>query len=609
MNKIELLAPAKDAEGGIAAINCGADAVYIGASKFGARESAGNELEDIATLVEHAHKYWAKVYVTVNTLLRDSEIPEALELIARLYDLGVDGLIIQDTGLLECDLPPIPIIASTQMFINTPEKAAFIEKLGVKRAILPRELDLKQIDAIHKSTNMELEFFVHGSICVCYSGQCYLSYGLGGRSGNRGQCAQPCRKLYSLFDANGKALVRNRHLLSLKDLNLSDHLSEMMDAGISSFKIEGRLKDKAYVSNVVAYYRTKLDEILAERELQKSSSGTSVLDFTPNPEKTFNRRFTTHFLNGRTEKVGSIETPKMIGERIGEVLFYGKYEFTVDTKVPMHPGDGICWFDAKGELHGTVINAVRGTTLVPDKPEGIVKGVIIFRNHDHDFTGALTKSRAHRDISISLKLTETPEGLALTAVDEDGNSAEVQIACEKVPAQKPEQALENIRKQIQKTGGTIFTCANAEIEMAEVRFLPMSLLNSLRRDTLDKLVAVREENRPRYSGEIVKNDTPYPEEQLYFRGNVLNHQAEAFYRRHGVTKIEPAAESGLDLHGRKVMTMRYCIKHQLDLCPRQGSKLRPAEPLSLIDESGNKLDLRFDCAKCEMEVHLAKRNP
>jgi putative protease len=597
--QIELLAPAKDLECGIAAIDCGADAVYIGAARFGARESAGNSVEDIAELVRHAHKFWAKVYVTVNTLLRDDEIPQAVRLIEQLHGIGIDGLIIQDAGLLECDLPPIPLIASTQMHNNTPERVAFLGQVGIRRAILARELALDEIRAIRAATDIELEFFIHGALCVCYSGQCYLSYALGGRSGNRGQCAQPCRKPYTLIDKNGKVLEYRKHLLSLRDLNLSQSLHELIEAGVCSFKIEGRLKDKAYVTNVVSYYRQELDKL----DAQRSSSGTSSVGFTPDLAKTFNRGYTDYFLHGRREKIGSPDTPKMIGEPIGPVTAVNRREVTIDTNIGIHNGDGISFFDQQGELRGTVINGVSGRTVILDKPEGIERGTMIFRNHDHEFLTRLEKYRPVRRIAVAFTLTETPDGLGLTAVDEDGNAAEFSLPCEKSPAQKPDQALETIRVQLSKTGGTDFSCSEVRVEPAFVPFMPISTLNALRRGVLESLPKIRQENRPVLTGGLVQNDAPYPATELTFEGNVLNREADQFYRRHGVTKIEPAAESGIDMRGRRVMTTRYCIKRQLGLCSEDGPQ-DLAEPLTLVDEEGNRLELRFDCDACRMEVLL-----
>lgn len=607
MKKIELLAPAKDLECGIAAIDCGADGVYIGASKFGARENAGNEIDDITALVKHAHKYWAKVYVTLNTLLHDEEIQPALEMINQLYDIGVDALIIQDVGLLECDLPPIPLIASTQMHNTTPERVAFLENVGFKRAILARELSLPEIKEIRKNTKTELEFFVHGSICVGYSGQCYLSFGLGGRSGNRGRCAQPCRRLYRLVDANGRILGPDSHYLSLCDLNLSQHLGELIDAGICSFKIEGRLKDKAYVANVTAYYNTLLNKVMAEKGLSRSSSGTSRPDFDPDPAKTFNRGFTSYFLMGGRSKVGSIETPKMVGEPVGKAEEVRGRAVTIDSDVPMHRGDGISYFDRFGVLRGTVINDVKGRTLIADKPKGIEPGTLIYRNHDHEFITRLEKSSPEREISVEITLRETVGGFLVKAADEDGNSAEFSFEAEKIPADKPEQALENMKKQLSKTGGSGFACFEVKIETERAYFLPISALNTMRRGILDELTAAREKNRPVEKGGFLKNSAPFPEKSLTFKGNVLNSKAAAFYKRHGVGEIEKAAESGLDMRDKHVMSTRYCIKYQLGICPKEGSGSRPPEPLYLIDEDGHRLELRFDCARCGMDVYLLSR--
>ena len=598
---VELLAPARDLECGLAAIDCGADAVYIGAPRFGAREAAGNSLAMIAALVRHAHQYWARVYATLNTLLRDDELPSARRLAWQLHDIGIDGLIVQDVGLLEGDLPPLPLIASTQMHNHTPERLAFLERVGFRRAILARELELGQIRAIRQAApRLELECFVHGALCVCYSGQCYLSYALGGRSGNRGECAQPCRKAYTLVDAEGRVIESPRHLLSLRDLNLSGQLPELLAAGVGAFKIEGRLKDRTYVANVVAHYRERLDDALRSAGARRCSSGTSRPGFTPHLAKTFNRGFTTYFLRGRGDAVGSIQTPKMVGESIGPVASVGRRDFTLPPGPELHPGDGLCFFDAQGQLRGTAVNAVRGATVTPDRMEGIQPGTVIHRNHDHQFLSQVAKCRPQRRISV--KMTLDARGLA--AADEDGNRAQAPLSAAAQPARDPERALETIQRQLAKTGDTQFECSGVSVELQPVPFLPVSTLNALRRAALDRLRAVREANRPRWLGGIVPNDSPFPEPELSYLGNVLNRQAEAFYRRHGVTRIEPAAESGLDLRGRQLMTTRYCLKHQLGLCPRLCDPEPLAEPLSLLDEEGHRLELRFECADCQMEIYL-----
>ena len=602
---VELLAPAGDRERGRAAILCGADAVYVGADRFGAREAAGNSLEDIAALAAEAHQYWARVYVTINTLLFDHELAAVERLAWRLQEIGVDGLIVQDVGLLECDLPPLPLIASTQMHNTTPERVAFLEQVGFQRAILARELGLDEIRAIRRAApRIELECFIHGALCVCYSGQCALSYAVGGRSGNRGQCAQPCRKAYTLEDADGRPLTERAHLLSLPDLNLSEHLPELLDAGVTSFKIEGRLKDLPYVANNVAHYRATLDPHLARRGLRRSSSGTSTPGFTPDLDKTFNRGYTTYFLHGRPEALAFPATPKMVGEEVGRVVKTDGAEITLSTRLTLHPGDGLCFFDTRGELCGTTVNAVRGGTIAVQKPQGIRPGTTVYRNHDHVFLSQVARARMERRIGVCFTLRATPDGLSLLARDEDGAEAESSVTGSPQPARDPAVALDTIRRQLRKTGNSTYACSEVEVEISPVPFLPVSALNALRREALEALTAARAQQRPRTAGGVIRSETPYPAREPTYLGNVLNRKAEAFYRRHGVTRIEPAAESGLDLRGRKVMTTRYCLKRQLGLCPACGSPASPAEPLSLTDEEGNRFRLHFDCDRCEMELYV-----
>ncbi len=609
MSRIELLAPAKNCEAGKAAIDCGADAVYIGAARFGARVNAGNSVSDIETLARYAHIYWARVYVTLNTLLYDDEFPDALQLISQLYEAGIDGLIIQDVGLLECDLPPLPLIASTQMHSNTPEKAVFLEQLGFQRLILARELNLEQISAIRAQTSViELECFVHGALCVCYSGHCYLSYAIGGRSGNRGECAQPCRKRYTLKDCSGKILSRNRYLLSLKDMNRSEHLRELIEAGVTSFKIEGRLKDVSYIKNIVNCYRQSLDAVLAETGDQKSSSGTSWSDIAPNPYKTFHRGYTSYFLTETAESVASINTPKSIGEQIGTIVVLSKKSCSLETNIPLHNGDGICFFDANGALQGSAVNAVEGETVFPENTAGMRQGTMIYRNYDREFVRRLNSSRIERKIDVALTCIERPDGILLAAADEDGNQAEARLMCEKESAKNPETALATIKKQLTKFGGTEFLCTQFDIRFSAAYFFPISHLNALRRNLLEQLTAARTVHRPRrrYGGSV-RNAVPYPETRLSYLANVLNRHAKAFYQRHGVTQIEAAAESGLDMRGRKVMTTKYCLKRELGLCAKDhSSSSEVEEPLSLIDEHGQEYFLHFNCSNCEMEIFFGR---
>jgi putative protease len=601
----ELLAPARDLECGRAAIACGADAVYIGADRFGAREAAGNTLDDIAALVAYAHPYWARVYVALNTLLFDRELPAAVRLAWQLHRLGVDALIVQDVGLLECDLPPLPLVASTQMHNDAPEKVAFLEQVGFGRAILARELCLEEIRNVRSAAaEIELESFVHGALCVCYSGQCYLSLALGGRSGNRGECAQPCRKPYRLVDARGRQLHPRSHLLSLRDLNRSECLGELLDAGVTSFKIEGRLKDRTYVANVVAHYRERLDDAMRGRGLRRSSSGASRPGFAPDLTKTFNRGYTDYFLHGRREKVGRPATPKMVGEEVGRVTAVRGADLTVATHLPCTPGDGLCFFDAAGTLQGTSADAVAGSTLSVRNATGIRAGTVLYRNRDQAFFSAVDSARMARRIPVTLRLRRVSDGVALVAADADGVEVEHRVACRLEVAEDAEAARATARRQLMKTGQSAYACSDVSVEASPVPFLPVSVLNALRRDTLAALTLERERRRPRPVRKPIGGDTAYPARRLTYLGNVLNLKAEGFFRRHGVLEIEPAAESGLAMDGRKVMTTRYCILEQLDLCRRRGAGGAPEEPLYLVDDEGNRLRLELDCSRCEMDVYL-----
>ena len=604
MNQIELLAPAKDLESGMLAINVGADAVYIGAAQFGARQAVGNPLTDIEKLTAYAHKYWGRVYVTVNTLLYDDEIDEAVKLCHQLYQAGVDALIIQDVGLLECTLPPIPLYASTQMHNHTPERVAFLEQVGFQRVILARELSLEQIAAIRAATNIELETFIHGALCVSYSGQCTLSYAIGGRSGNRGQCAQPCRRRYSLMDRYGKIHVQNSHPLSLKDLNLTEYLRALLVAGVCSFKIEGRLKAQAYVKNVVAHYRQRLDAILPDFDLRPSSSGHVVLDFEPDPAKTFQRGYTSYFLTGQRDNITSHGTPKHAGEPVGVVTTIGPKSFTLNVRASLHNGDGLTFFDREGQLMGTLVNGVDGNTVYPAKMNGIHIGTQIRRNADREFLKQIEKSQPERKIAIKMRFSETPGGFTLSAQDQDANRGLVPLNGEKVLAQKTEQARATLERQLTRLGGSEFVCEDFETDLSQAYFLPLSTLNALRRDLVTDLLSARFQNFPRLTGGAIQNDVPYPENKLTFLGNVLNHKAENFYRRHGVQEIEPAAESGLDMDGRKVMTTKHCLKYELGGCPHQEKPIQLDGPLYLVDDDGIRLRLAFNCRDCLMEIYI-----
>jgi putative protease len=600
---IELLAPARDVDCGITAVNSGADAVYIGAPRFGAREKAGNSLDDIAQLVDYAHSFWAKVYVTLNTLLYDHEVQHAVHLAHQLYDLGTDALIIQDYALLECDMPPTALIASTQMHNNTPERVKFLENVGFERAILARELSLEEIRAIKDQTKIELEVFVHGALCVSYSGRCYMSYAVGGRSGNRGQCAQPCRRLYSLVDADNNILVKDKHLLSLKDMNRLHNLEDLVDAGVTSFKIEGRLKDAVYVRNIVSAYRQQLDILLLQQNLKASSSGEVIHNFESYVNKTFNRGYTTYFLHGRNGKPGAIETPKMTGERLGTVTDLRNHTVTINSEFKLIPGDGLCWFDSNKKLQGTYVNKVSGRKIILHQIKGLKKGMELFRNHDHAFISMVRTSKPVRKIQIKLRLEETSNGYKLTAEDADGNQVSHCLILNKEKAVKTESAVATIRKQLARMGGTPYSCSAIEIGCTEIPFIPVAKLNELRRDTLRALSVERDNNRPTLLKKPEEEKTPtYPQTHLDYQYNVLNKYASTFLRRHGVLTIEPAAESGLLLKGRTIMRTRQCLKRQLGWCNDQNQQKHSDKQLFLIDEDGHKYPLHFDCQMCEMEV-------
>lgn len=603
MKKIELLAPAKNLESGIAAIKCGADAVYIGAEKFSARISAGNSIEDIEQLINFAHKYRTKVYITINTILKDSEIQQAYNLIQKFYQIEADAIIIQDMGLLELDLPPIPLFASTQINNTTPEKVKFLEEVGFQRVILARELSLEEIKNIRTKTKVDFEFFVHGALCVCYSGQCYMSYAIGGRSGNRGNCAQPCRKKYSLIDSKNKIISEDKYLLSLKDLNLSHNLENLINAGISSFKIEGRLKDISYIKNIVSYYRQELDFVLNKSGFARSSSGKSIISFPPNPDKTFNRGYTDYFLNGRNTKISSINTPKSIGEKIGKVEKVMENCFTVSGNIGLHNADGICFLNENKELQGTIINKVIENKVFPDEMKGIRENILIYRNFDHEFLKTLKNSQIKRKIGINLYLTQNNNELIFVAIDEDGIKVQINQKADFELAQNKDKALETLKKQLLKLGETDFYVNSTEIDLKEVYFIPVKEINEIRRKLINKLLENRMSSYPKQTNKIQKNNFPYPDKKLDYTENILNKLAKEFYSRHGVEEIFPAAETGLNMQGKKVMTTKYCLKHQFNICSKISKNKEFIEPFYLIDENNHKYELKFNCSKCEMEIY------
>ncbi len=601
---LELLAPAGDADIGMAAIDHGADAVYIGAPKFSARAAAGVSVADMARLIGHAHLYYAKVYVALNTILTDGEIAESLDIIREIYRLGADGLIIQDVGLLELDLPPIPLIASTQMHNCTPERVRFLEAAGFQRVILARELSLAEIADIRRQTKIELEAFVHGSLCVSYSGQCYMSQAVANRSGNRGVCAQPCRSHYMLTDGDGSIISQNKYLLSLKDMNRMEAIPDLIASGVSSFKIEGRYKGIDYVKNVTAAYRQAIDcFISAHPGYRRSSSGTSTFTFGPDVDRTFNRGYIQYFLSGKPEKIASVDTQKSIGQRLGKITAVGENYFQID-RPDLQNGDGLCFFTKENDLAGFRVNRIEKGRIYPNSMAGLAIGKLLYRNFDAALARILKKPSASRRIAVSLDFAQEDRFIRLTVTDEDGNRAARVKEVSLSPSRDPVKARGQIEKQLTSTGNTPYRVSGLTIAPREPGFLPASTLNGIRRDILEALTRVRLEAYPRREKQIVQNDFPYPEKRLDFHANVLNALARRFYERHGATVTEPAFETLSDIAGKTVMTTRYCIRHQLDLCPKlQHQKRSIREPLTLSD-AHHTYRLEFDCQQCRMEVIL-----
>lgn len=617
--QLELLSPAKNYEQGREAINHGADAVYIGASNFGARVAAGNDIGDIEQMARYAHLYHAKVFATVNTLLFDHEVEPAVKLIHHLYEAGVDAVIMQDLGLLECDLPPIELHASTQTHNATVERVRFMEQVGFKRVILARETSLEQMREIRRQTTVDLEAFVQGALCVSYSGQCYMSQYLNERSGNRGCCGQPCRSSYDLYDQDGKLLRRNEHLLSLKDFSAARHLQEMVDAGITSFKIEGRLKDMGYVKNVTAYYRQLLDNIMSSRtDCQPASSGKCEFFFMPDLEKTFNRGFTDYFLKER-KPMATMSTQKSLGKKLGAVTRVDRNMITVKTHEQLTSGDGLCFFNAKGELQGCFVNHVQGNSFQPNRmPADLEVGTLLWRNNDQAFEKQLQGKTSVRKIDVNIELSETPDGLRLQLTDADGMQVEVACVCAKEAAQNPQRALDQAEKQLCKMGDTVFAVSGFQNLCTQPYFLPASVLNDLRRQAVALLEEARLKHHLEHRGHSLSlaerqaNTVPYFEHQVDYRANVINAQAQQFYLRHGAELIERGVELTHAYDGKALMTTKYCIRYELGSC-LMGKNRHPAEnPLPqgalYLRNNKNWFQLEFDCRNCMMKVLLAQ-NP
>ena len=633
---LELLAPARDADIGIEALNHGADAVYIGGPGFGARDKAANDVADIARLADHAHRFGARVFVTLNTILRDDELEGARKLAWALHDAGADALIVQDMGLLELDLPPIQLHASTQTDIRTPEKARFLQDVGFSQMVLARELDLHQIRAIAAQVQgAVLEFFVHGALCVAYSGQCFISHAVTGRSANRGSCSQECRQPYTVLDAQGRIVAHDKHVLSLKDNDQSANLAALVDAGIRSFKIEGRYKDMATVKNVTAHYRQRLDALLeGRRDLRPASSGRCTYTFTPQPEQGYNRGGTDYFVNGRKDDIGAFDSPKHAGLPVGHVMRMDAEGFELDTgdaAILLHNGDALTWWDLQGELQGVPVNTATplptpgaggGTRwrIVPNQPPGVGTtalkdlrpGTAVNRNRDMGWERLLARPSAERRIGVDLTLAQTRvdgiEGFELSLKDEDGHRASVRVAHPHEPARDAARAEAQLKEGLARLGGTLFQARRVRLALAQPWFLPAGVLNALRRDGIAALEAARAAAFQRLPRAMpVEPPVPYPEDTLSYLANVYNGQAAAFYARHGVKVVDAAYESHEALGEVSLMITKHCVRYSLSLCPKQAKGVTGvqgtvrAEPMTLVHEN-LRYTLRFDCKPCEMHV-------
>jgi putative protease len=603
---IELLSPAKNAAFGKVAIQHGADAVYIGAPRFGARAEAANSVADISDLVRFAHLYKAKVYATLNTILYDNEIDDAVRIAWQLYESGVDALIIQDMGLLRCELPPLPLFASTQTHNVTVEKISFLEQVGFKRVILSRELCLRDIQKIRQNTKIELESFVHGALCVSFSGQCYMSHFLTGRSGNRGTCAQPCRSSYQLLDANKQTLIDKAYLLSLKDLNLSAYLLQLMQSGVSSFKIEGRLKDLNYLKNITAFYRQRLDSIMEQGDFCASSSGRTTFCFTPNPHKTFHRGYTDYFIEGRKDKVASPETQKSTGERLGWVSAVFPQYFVVETTHAVSSGDGLCWLHPQRGLEGALVNGADGKKIFPAKPVQLTVGMEIFRNNDFRFEKQLAGESADRRVRVAFELSEEENGYHLGVTDEDGNTVTSVFEAEKITAKDIEKAQQQIIQQLGKLGNTVFVARQVRFSDSFGYFIPAAGLNAMRRELTEQLEALRlDKYRAKEEVRQESDAACCPDKKMDYRGNVANAKAKEFYLSHGSTVTEEAFELQAKPYKTDrltvLMTTKHCIRYQYNACPvKQKKRNEWKEPLYLRD-SRHTYKLEFDCKNCVMK--------
>lgn len=596
VRNIELLAPAKELQSAVDAVDCGADAVYIGAAQFGARHAATNSVEDIAKAVEYAHRFGVKVYATLNTLIFDDELQAAKAQAEALVAAGVDALIVQDMAYCRMGLD-VPLHASTQTACSTVEQVRFFEDVGFERAILERNLSLAEIENICDKTNIEIEAFVHGAICVCHSGRCYLSRSMSDRSGNRGECSQPCRLPYDLTDGKGTIYIKGKHLLSVTDLDLSQRIGQMLDAGVNSFKIEGRLKDRVYLRNVVSHYRRLIDEQIAHRaECRRASVGVSHIEFEPNTAKSFTRGGGTYLFDGKRAGVASFDTPKALGERIGRVIKVVGGRFAVDSTLRLATGDGVC-FITGGEAVGTNINAVEGQWITPNRIDGIKVGTELYRNFDRLFSAAVERSRIRRAIEASIEVVFTDKSITATATDCTGVSASVTMEISTDKAKNAEKMKAVVVEQMSKSGQTIFDVVR--VDVSAVRFVPASVVAELRRELLAALEQQRVAVYSHSRGFEERVGALYPRAELTEQDNVTNAVAREFYADHGVKSIADGLDIAPSTADHRVMVTDYCIRREIGQC----LLCKPTISGELFLERGRKrYKLVFDCKKCQMSL-------
>ena len=630
-HQLELLSPARTADIGIEAIRHGADAVYIGGPAFGARANACNSVEDIARLVEFAHRYHARIFVTQNTILRDDELEPVRRQIWQLHDAGVDAVIVQDMGLLELDLPPIQLHASTQADIRTPEKARFLQDVGFSQLVLARELTLEQIAAVRAALRPDtiIEHFVHGALCVAYSGQCYISHASTGRSANRGDCSQACRLPWEVRDSHNRIVAHDKHVLSMKDNDQSANLAALVDAGVRSFKIEGRYKDMGYVKNITAHYRRLLDDLLTQRpDLAPASSGQCCFTFTPDPRQNFNRGSTDYFTHGRQQDIGAFDSPKNPGQPIGYVtrLHPTSLELMLDdAAATLQNGDGLCYFDLHHNLIGLQIN--RAEKLPGSKPlwrifpkdpmhsfRDLRPDTVVNRNRSMDWVRTLDRPSAERRIPVWGTLTDTAEGVALTYTDAEGFSGQASLVCDKAHPRDIARGRAALEDNLRKLGTSAYRAEHIDLRTAEPWFIPSSQINALRRQAVEALDAARLQGYPRpQRAPAVEPAVSFPEDTLTYLANVFNHKARDFYARHGVRLIASAYEAHEEEGEVPLMITKHCVRFSLSLCPKQAKGVQGvqgqvrAEPLTITHE-GDTYTLKFDCKPCEMHV-MGKLQP